>query len=110
MSDEALGPVFKALADPTRRTLLDRLREQNGQTLSELCRSLDMTRQSTTQHLDLLAGVNLVTVVRHGRQRRHYLNPGPIHEIERTLDRGIRRSPTGTPISTIKRQSRGRTP
>jgi uncharacterized protein YndB with AHSA1/START domain/DNA-binding transcriptional ArsR family regulator len=78
----AMDPVFKALADPTRRLLLDRLREQNGQTLRELCDRLAMTRQSATQHLDLLQAANLVTVVRRGRERLHYLNPGPIHEIE----------------------------
>lgn len=81
MTDEALSPVFKALADPTRRLLLDRLRHRNGQTLSELCGSLEMARQSATQHLDLLAEANLVAVVRQGRERLHYLNPAPIHEI-----------------------------
>jgi uncharacterized protein YndB with AHSA1/START domain/DNA-binding transcriptional ArsR family regulator len=78
----ALDAVFKALADPTRRLLLDRLREHNGQTLRELCEHLDMARQSATQHLDLLEQANLVTVVRRGRERLHYLNPVPIHEIE----------------------------
>jgi uncharacterized protein YndB with AHSA1/START domain/DNA-binding transcriptional ArsR family regulator len=78
---DVLDPVFKALADPTRRLLLDRLRRQNGQTLSELCSSLGMARQSATQHLDLLAQANLVAVVRRGRERLHYLNPAPIHEI-----------------------------
>jgi uncharacterized protein YndB with AHSA1/START domain/DNA-binding transcriptional ArsR family regulator len=84
VSNEAIGmdAVFKALADPTRRLLLDRLREHNGQTLTELCERLDMARQSVTQHLDLLEGANLVTVVRRGRERLHYLNPAPIHEIE----------------------------
>jgi uncharacterized protein YndB with AHSA1/START domain/DNA-binding transcriptional ArsR family regulator len=74
--------VFKALADPTRRLLLDRLRERNGQTLRELCEHLAMARQSATQHLDILVRANLVTVVRRGRERLHYLNPAPIHEIE----------------------------
>lgn len=77
-----MDAVFKALADPTRRLLLDRLREQNGQTLGQLCEHLGMTRQSATQHLDILAQANLVVVVRRGRQRLHYLNPAPIHEIE----------------------------
>jgi uncharacterized protein YndB with AHSA1/START domain/DNA-binding transcriptional ArsR family regulator len=77
-----MDEVFRALADPTRRLLLDRLREQNGQTLRELCERLDMARQSATQHLDVLAQANLVTVVRRGRERLHYLNPVPIHEIE----------------------------
>src|ERR1700704_5810340 len=73
--------VFKALADPTRRLLLDRLREHNGQTLRELCERLDMARQSATQHLDILEQANLVAVVRRGRERFHYLNPAPIHKI-----------------------------
>jgi uncharacterized protein YndB with AHSA1/START domain/DNA-binding transcriptional ArsR family regulator len=78
---EDMDTVFRALADPTRRHLLDRLRAHNGQTLGELCSTLGMTRQSATQHLDLLVDANLVAVVRHGRERRHYLNPVPIHEI-----------------------------
>jgi cytochrome c oxidase subunit 2 len=77
-----MDAVFKALADPTRRLLLDRLREHNGQTLRELCDRLGMARQSATQHLDVLERANLVTVVRRGRERLHYLNPTPIHEIE----------------------------
>ncbi len=83
MTSEAvdLGPVFKALADPTRRLLLDRLRQENGQRLSELCDSVGMARQSVTQHLDLLVQADLVVVVRRGRERLHYLNPAPIHEI-----------------------------
>jgi uncharacterized protein YndB with AHSA1/START domain/DNA-binding transcriptional ArsR family regulator len=82
-----LDLVFKALADPTRRLLLDRLREQNGQTLGELCRRLDMARQSVTQHLALLEAANLVSTVRRGREKLHYLNPVPLHEIqERWID------------------------
>lgn len=99
-----LDAVFKALADPTRRLLLDRLREQNGQTLNELCQSLDMTRQSATQHLDLLAAANLVAVVRQGRQRLHYLNPVPIHEIgERWI--AAYDAPRLAQLSTIKRRA-----
>lgn len=79
---DRMDAAFKALADPTRRRLLDRLREQNGQTLSALGERLDMRRQSVTQHLDVLIGADLVTVVRHGRERLHYLNPAPIHEID----------------------------
>jgi uncharacterized protein YndB with AHSA1/START domain/DNA-binding transcriptional ArsR family regulator len=96
--------AFKALADPTRRLLLDRLREQNGQTLRELCDRLDMTRQSATQHLDLLRQANLVTVVRRGRERLHYLNPGPIHEIEERWISGFDR-PRLQAISAIKFQA-----
>jgi uncharacterized protein YndB with AHSA1/START domain/DNA-binding transcriptional ArsR family regulator len=75
--------TFKALADPTRRRLLDRLRAEDGQTLGQLCERLDMARQSATQHLDVLVRANLVTIVRRGRERLHYLNPVPIHDIER---------------------------
>jgi len=73
--------VFKALADPTRRRLLDALRAQNGQTLGELCARLDMTRQAVTQHLARLEDANLIATVRRGREKLHYLNPVPIHEI-----------------------------
>ena len=74
--------VFKALADPSRRKLLDRLYENSGQTLRELCAHLDMTRQAVTKHLALLEQANLVATVWRGREKRHYLNPVPIHEIE----------------------------
>src|SRR5919199_4691447 len=73
--------VFKALADGTRRLFLDRLREQDGQTLGELCARLGMARQSATQHLDVLVRAGLVTVVRRGRERLHFLNPAPLHDI-----------------------------
>ena len=73
--------VFKALADPTRRKLLDRLHADNGQTLGELCERLAMTRQAVTKHLVLLEEANLVATVRRGREKLHYLNPVPIHEI-----------------------------
>ncbi|MGW0884768.1 ArsR/SmtB family transcription factor [Streptomyces sp. NPDC002671] len=99
-----MDPVFKALADPTRRLLLDRLREQNGQTLRELCEQLDMARQSVTQHLDVLVDANLVTVVRRGRERLHYLNPTPIHEIEERWISGFDR-PRLQAISAIKHKA-----
>jgi DNA-binding transcriptional ArsR family regulator len=73
--------VFKALADRSRRELLDRLYERNGQTLSELCKGLDMARQSVSQHLDLLEAANLISVQWQGREKLHYVNPVPIHEI-----------------------------
>ncbi len=76
-----MDAVFKALADPSRRQLLDQLREKNGQTLSELCEHLDMTRQAVTKHLALLEKANLVATVWRGREKLHYLNPMPIHEI-----------------------------
>jgi DNA-binding transcriptional ArsR family regulator len=76
-----MDDVFKALADPTRRELLDRLRAENGQTLGELCERLDMSRQAVTKHLALLEAANLVATVRRGREKLHYLNPAPIGEI-----------------------------
>jgi DNA-binding transcriptional ArsR family regulator len=76
-----IDKVFKALADPTRRRLLDLLYADNGQTLSALCEHLDMTRQAVTQHLQQLEGANLVAVVWQGREKLHYLNPVPLHEI-----------------------------
>jgi uncharacterized protein YndB with AHSA1/START domain/DNA-binding transcriptional ArsR family regulator len=74
--------VFKALADPSRRLLLDRLREDNGQTLGQLCEHLEMARQSVTQHLAVLESANLVSTVRRGRLKLHYLNPVPLQEIQ----------------------------
>jgi DNA-binding transcriptional ArsR family regulator len=76
-----MDAVFKALADASRRELLDRLRAENGQTLSELCERLDMTRQAVSKHLGILEDANLVATVRRGRAKLHYLNPVPIHEI-----------------------------
>ena len=73
--------VFKALADPGRRRLLDQLHADNGQTLSALCPHLDMTRQAVTQHLQLLEDANLVAVVWQGREKLHYLNPVPLHAV-----------------------------
>src|SRR6201990_2501544 len=79
---------FKALADPSRRLLLDRLNERNGQTLRELCSRLDMARQSVSKHLAVLEAANLVTSVRRGREKLHYLNAAPINEIaERWINR-----------------------
>jgi len=74
--------VFKALADATRRALLDRLREHNGQTLGELCEPLAMARQSATQHLGVLEAANLITTVRRGREKLHYLNPVPLWDMQ----------------------------
>jgi uncharacterized protein YndB with AHSA1/START domain/DNA-binding transcriptional ArsR family regulator len=75
--------VFKALADPTRRRLLDSLRRDSGQTLGALCGQLDMARQSATQHLSVLEEASLISTVRRGREKLHYLNPVPIHDIQR---------------------------
>ena len=76
-----MDKVFKALADPTRRKLLDRLHADNGQTLGALCEQLGMTRQAVTKHLALLEDANLVATVWQGREKLHYLNPVPIHAI-----------------------------
>jgi DNA-binding transcriptional ArsR family regulator len=76
-----MDDVFKALADPSRRKLLDVLHEQSGKTLNDLCEHLEMTRQAVTKHLNLLEGANLVATVWQGREKLHYLNPVPIHEI-----------------------------
>jgi len=73
--------LFKALADPSRRRLLDLLHAHDGRTLNELCEHLDMTRQGVTQHLDLLEAANLVATVRRGREKLHFLNPMPLQEI-----------------------------
>jgi DNA-binding transcriptional ArsR family regulator len=73
--------VFKALADPSRRQLLDRLHAENGQTLGKLCERLNMSRQAVTKHLKLLEAATLVVTIRRGREKLHYLNPVPIHEI-----------------------------
>ena len=76
-----MDAVFKALADRSRRQLLDQLHQSNGRTLGELCAHLDMTRQAVTKHLRLLEKANLVAVVWRGREKLHYLNPVPLHEI-----------------------------
>jgi DNA-binding transcriptional ArsR family regulator len=73
--------VFRALADPVRRQLLDSLHARNGQTLGELCDGHDMTRQAVTKHLVILEEANLVVTRKRGREKLHYLNPVPIHEI-----------------------------
>jgi uncharacterized protein YndB with AHSA1/START domain/DNA-binding transcriptional ArsR family regulator len=96
--------VFRALADPTRRALLDRLREQNGQTLTELCGPLNMARQSATQHLGVLEAANLITTVRRGRAKLHYLNPVPLWDIERRWIGKFER-PRLTALSAIKDQA-----
>lgn len=78
MDDDA---VFHALADRSRRELLDRLHGENGQTLSSLCEGLDMSRQAVTKHLAILEAANLIATRREGREKLHFINPVPIHEI-----------------------------
>ena len=77
----SMDAVFRALADPVRRQLLDRLHARNGQTLGELCQGHDMTRQAVTKHLSVLEAANLVATLKQGREKLHYLNPVPIHDI-----------------------------
>jgi DNA-binding transcriptional ArsR family regulator len=76
-----VNEVFKALADSSRRKLLDQLHLTNGQTLGELCRHLNMSRQAVTKHLALLGQANLVVPLWHGRRKLHYLNPAPLQQI-----------------------------
>src|SRR5215831_16823527 len=78
MSDD---PVFRALADASRRELLDKLHRKSGQTLGELCQGLSMTRQAVAKHLAILKKANLVSWKREGRERLHFINPVPINEI-----------------------------
>jgi uncharacterized protein YndB with AHSA1/START domain/DNA-binding transcriptional ArsR family regulator len=87
-TSETMDPVFRALAGPSRRQLLDRLNADNGQTLGELCSGLDMARQSVSKHLAVLEEANLVTILWRGREKLHYLNAAPIAEI---ADRWISR-------------------
>lgn len=95
--------TFKALADPTRRTLLDRLYAENGQSLGKLCEALGMSRQAVSQHLELLEQAQLVVVVWRGREKLHYLNPMPIHEIyERWISKYERHRLQA--LSDLKRQ------
>src|SRR3989442_6370419 len=84
----SMDDVFKALADPSRRALLDQLHQNNGQTLNQLCRHLRMTRQGITKHLGLLVKADLVVPLWRGREKLHYLNPAPLKQIsERSIDK-----------------------
>jgi DNA-binding transcriptional ArsR family regulator len=78
---DGMDRVFKALADASRRALLDRLQAEPGQTLGGLAAGLEMTRQAVSQHLAVLEQANLVSAIRRGREKLHYLNPVPIHEL-----------------------------
>ncbi len=103
---DAMDAVFKALADPTRRVLLDRLRENNGQTLGQLCSHLAMSRQAVTKHLLILEEANLVATLKRGREKLHFLNPIPIHDIsERWIGKYDR--PRLEIITDLKRQLEG---
>jgi len=101
-----IDKVFKALADPSRRQLLDRLHAHGGVTLTELCGHLEMTRQAVSQHLAILEDAKLVTTVWRGREKLHYLNPVPVHEI---YERWIRKFERGRldALSDLKKQVEG---
>jgi uncharacterized protein YndB with AHSA1/START domain/DNA-binding transcriptional ArsR family regulator len=102
--DERMDKVFKALSDPSRRHLLDRLHEREGQTLGELCAGLHMARQSATQHLAVLEAADLISSFRRGREKLHYLNPVPIHELQdRWIDKFER--PRLQALSELKRRA-----
>jgi DNA-binding transcriptional ArsR family regulator len=99
-------PVFRALADVHRRQLLDRLHSRNGQTLSELCQGLDMTRQAVAKHLAVLEDANLVSWKRRGREKLHFINPVPINEIAERWIRKFERSRLGA-LSELKKTLEG---
>ena len=103
-----MDKVFKALADPGRRQLLDLLHAENGQTLGQLCGHLDMSRQAVTKHLKLLEAANLIATVRRGREKLHYLNPVPIVEI---ADRWINKYERGRlrVLAELKKRLEGET-
>jgi DNA-binding transcriptional ArsR family regulator len=107
MADD-LDKVFRALADPGRRVLLDRLHADNGQTLTQLCEHLAMSRQAVTKHLKLLEEANLVATVWQGREKLHYLNPVPLHEI---AERWIGKYERGRlkALAELKKQLEGET-
>src|SRR5689334_6794333 len=103
MNDDA---VFRALADASRRRLLDRLHAKNGQTLGELCQGLAMTRQAVAKHLAILEEANLVSTQRQGREKLHFINPVPINEIaERWISKFER--PRLSALSELKQSIEG---
>ncbi len=106
MDDDA---VFRALADPSRRSLLDRLRDRNGPSLGPLCEGLAMTRQAVAKHLAVLVEANLVATERRGREKLHFLNPVPIHAI---AERWIRKfeAPRLDALADLKRKLEGDAP
>jgi DNA-binding transcriptional ArsR family regulator len=104
----SMDAVFRALADPIRRRLLDSLHARNGQTLNELCEGQDITRQAITKHLTILEEANLVATLKRGREKLHYLNAVPIHEI---ADRWINKyeRPRLQALGDLKRSMEGET-
>ena len=104
----SMDDVFKALADPMRRQLLDDLHALNGQTLGALCEGRGVTRQAVTKHLAILEAANLIATEKRGREKLHYLNPGPIHDI---ADRWIGKYERGRldALADLKRDLEGKT-
>lgn len=102
----SMDTVFRALADKSRRKLLDRLHARNGQTLSDLCEGLDMTRQAVTKHLLILEAANLIATRKEGREKLHFLNPVPIQNI---ADRWIEKYERGrlAALKNLKRALEG---
>ena len=103
-----MDKVFKALADPSRRQLLDILHVDNGKTLGQLCEPLDVTRQAVTKHLNVLEDANLVVTIWRGREKLHYLNPVPIHEISERWIGKFERSRLRA-LAELKRRLEGET-
>ena len=98
-----MDQVFRALADESRRSLLDSLSARNGQTLSELCAGLSMSRQAVSKHLAILEEANLVATVKRGREKLHYLNPVPIAQIANRWIRKFERSRVDALVDLKKR-------
>ena len=98
----SMDVVFRALGDSSRRKLLDRLHTRNGQTLNELCEGWDMSRQAVTKHLGILEDANLISTQKQGREKKHFINPVPIHDI---ADRWIGKFERGplTALSDLKK-------
>jgi DNA-binding transcriptional ArsR family regulator len=101
--------VFRALADASRRQLLDRLHRKNGQTLGDLCDGLDMTRQAVAKHLAILEEANLVSWQRQGREKLHFINPVPINEIAERWIRKFERRQLAA-LSALKNKLEGEGP
>ncbi len=104
----SMDAVFKALADPLRRKLLDDLHERSGRTLGELCEGRGMTRQAVSKHLAILEAANLVATEKRGREKLHYLNPVPIHEIADRWIGKYERAPLAV-LAHLKRTLEGET-
>lgn len=103
----SMDAVFKALADPARRRLLDRLFEESGQSLGALCEGMAMSRQAVTKHLVILEEANLIAIQRQGREKLHYLNPIPIHEIADRWIGKYERHRVGA-LANLKKQLEGK--